>query len=81
MEYTLTPAAFKSAKAALTRAINSGDPLKVINTVQQARWLFDAKGYPDNWSNWRRAVSDLCFDFSMSDSLRVAAQVEFERWD
>lgn len=58
MTYTLTQAECRNAKSALTRAVNSGDPEKLLATCQRARLLFDAKGYPDSWSNWRRALWD-----------------------
>lgn len=48
----------KVSKANLTRAINSGDPLKVIRVCNEAFEKFNTSGYPDNWHDWLRAEGD-----------------------
>jgi hypothetical protein len=47
-------------KGRLTRALNSGDPHKVIATVNRAFEVFNTfeHGWPDNWSRWERARDD-----------------------
>lgn len=46
-------------KAALTRASKSGDPEKVARACVLAMNEWDAIGaWPDNWSNWQRALTD-----------------------
>lgn len=56
----LTQAQFSAAKSRLTRAINSGDPRKVIDTVtaQFAEWDAGDYAYPDDWHRWQRASED-----------------------
>lgn len=46
---------YRKHKAAMTRAENSGDPMKVLIAVRAA-WLdFNAHGFPDFWPRWRNA--------------------------
>ena len=46
-------------KAALTRAVNSGDRDKVILACARAVKEWDEIGaWPDNWSTWQRALDD-----------------------
>ena len=45
-------------QAALTRAINSGDPKRVIAVVQAAVADFDRYMWPDRWFDWQRALND-----------------------
>lgn len=56
----LTKQQFRSAKSRLTRAVNSGDHRKVIDTVnrQFAEWDDGDYAYPDNWHDWQRAKGD-----------------------
>jgi hypothetical protein len=58
MAYTLTEREFVILKARLTRAKNSGDPEKVIAETKHAFAIFEEKGYPDAWNNWRIAEED-----------------------
>lgn len=49
----------KRQKAALTRAINSGDPRKVMNAARKAvREWNEIGAWPDDWSRWQRAIDD-----------------------
>lgn len=61
MGYSLSPAEYKKLKSNLTRAINSKDNDRIIKTCNEALAIFEAKGYPDSWSNWERAKEDAEF--------------------
>ena len=56
----LSNAQFSRQKAALTRAVNSGDPKKVeaavIKTVGE--WNDGGYAWPDAWMDWQRALDD-----------------------
>jgi hypothetical protein len=56
----LTQAQFRAAKSRLTRAVNSGDPQKVIDTVadQFRDWNDGDYAWPDDWARWQRAHDD-----------------------
>ena len=61
-DYAACNIAFKKQKAALTRAINSKDPNKVVMACRAAvqAWSkapFDG-AWPDDWSRWQRALDD-----------------------
>lgn len=56
--YVLTQQEHRNLKSKLTRAINSGDADTIERTVTEAFAIFDAKGYPDDWSRWTRARDD-----------------------
>ena len=58
MSYTLTQKEYSTLKARLTRAINSHQPEKVKAEVLRANTIFDAKGWPDDWARWQRALDD-----------------------
>ena len=46
-------------KSALTRAIQSGEPEKVIAACRKARREWDEIGaWPDDWHRWERALWD-----------------------
>jgi hypothetical protein len=58
-----------SLKTALTRAKNSGDPVKVLVAVEKAYAAFDRwGGWPDNWHTWNIAVGDAWFDYRRSEA-------------
>ncbi len=59
--YSLTQAEYKKLKTALTRAINSKDPDKIIKTVNHAEAIFEEKGFPDAWARWKVAKEDAEF--------------------
>lgn len=52
---------FPKQKAALTRAVNSGDPEKVIATTRKtiAEWEAAGGAWPDDWARWQRALDDV----------------------
>lgn len=56
----LSKGQYRAAKSRLTRAINSKDPLRVIDTVraQFTEWDEGNYAYPDDWSRWYRAAED-----------------------
>jgi hypothetical protein len=56
----ITAKQFRAAKSRLTRAINSGDPAKVVAEVTAtfAEWNDGDYAYPDDWHRWERARLD-----------------------
>jgi hypothetical protein len=48
-------------RAALTRAVNSGDPERVVIACRDAVREWDQPGclWPDDWSQWQRALDDV----------------------
>lgn len=56
-------------KSMLTRAENSGDPLKVAAACTKAVTVWNEVGaWPDDWSRWRRAIEDAWYAFQRSDA-------------
>lgn len=57
---------FGQQKAALTRAIKSGDYDKVVAATRKAikEWetLPEFGYWPDDWAKWQRALDDVWFD-------------------
>lgn len=60
---------YRRAKTALTRAINSKDPVKVIATCRDTRKRWATSAWPDDWHRWARAYDDALY------------QLQRERWD
>jgi hypothetical protein len=65
VEYTSLKRRLTVAQSQLRVATSAGDPTgirtaaeKVIAEVDKATAVFEAKGYPDSWSNWDRAKDD-----------------------
>lgn len=58
MAYELTQREYCSLKRRLTVAINSKDASKISAECRKAFAVFEAKGYPDDWSRWQRAMDD-----------------------
>lgn len=56
----LDQATYRKQKAALTRAINSGDPIRVLIATRDAFALWNDHGhaFPDDWHRWHRAEAD-----------------------
>jgi hypothetical protein len=49
----------RAQRAALTRAINTGDAERIAAVCKAAVAEWDAIGaWPDDWSRWQRALSD-----------------------
>lgn len=66
IDYTAANKEFRRQKAALTRAINSGDRDKVLIACTNAvrEWNQPGRAWPDNWSRWQRALDDVFPMFS-----------------
>ncbi len=55
MPYNLT-----AQRSALTRAIKTGDPQKVIDVCRRTVRQWNAAGaWPDDWSRFQRALDDV----------------------
>lgn len=63
----VTKAQFRSQKARLTRAKNSGDPLAVLAAVERTLDEWSGKVWPDDWSRWARALDDAYYAFAQLD--------------
>jgi len=54
---------YAQQKAALTRAVKTGDPDRVVRECQRVKVEWFAKygphNYPDDWSRWQRALTDV----------------------
>jgi N12 class adenine-specific DNA methylase len=60
IDYERAKALIRRQRAALTRAIHSGEPARVVLAVQKAVSEWDQPGiaWPDDWSRWQRALDD-----------------------
>ena len=62
IDYKAANTKFRTQKAALTRAVNSGDPDKVEEACKKAVKEWDSApfngAWPDDWSRWQRALDD-----------------------
>lgn len=60
IDYARMTKVYPRQKAALTRAIKSGDPDRVIAAARDAVRVWDEIGaWPDDWSRWQRALDDM----------------------
>lgn len=50
---------YAAQKAALTRAINSGNPEKVRAACRKVVKEWNANYWPDDWARWQRALDDI----------------------
>lgn len=67
-------AAWRSERARLTRAVNSGDPLAVLSACEHFRREFVPRyGFTDFWANWARAAEDSRLQITRADSDSPAA--------
>lgn len=69
-DYPKLAAQHKKQKAALTRAVNRKDKEAVLTACRNAVAEWDAPDayWPDDWSRWQRALSDICgFGFNLDD--------------
>jgi len=57
-------------KSALTRAINSKDQQKIIDTVNKHVAQFEKTGFPDDHGRWQRAKDDAEFKLQRQVSPR-----------
>jgi hypothetical protein len=79
----ITNADFLRQKSALTRAINSKDPLKVLATVEKTLDEWGDKCWPDAWSRWSVALYDAWLAYERNPSgeeLRPGAVAHVERF-
>ena len=59
IDYERADREWPKQKAALTRAINSGDPHKVVAAVEKAVREWNEWGtWPDGWHRWNIAYQD-----------------------
>lgn len=60
INYALMSKQFPKQKAALTRAVNSGDRDRVVAACLKAMAEWDECGaWPDDWARWQRALDDV----------------------
>ena len=57
---------YAQQKAALTRAVKSGDTEKVRSECQRVKVEWGA-AWPDDWSRWQRALDDVGLFESIDD--------------
>lgn len=69
MTQYLTNAQYRADKARLTRAINTGEPARVIAavTVTVRAWLKGDYAWPDDWHRWDIALRDARAPFTIDD--------------
>jgi hypothetical protein len=65
MEY-ITKADFRRQKTALTKAINSKDPFRVLETVEKTLGEWQGKCWPDDWARWSVALWDAWYQYERS---------------
>ena len=75
---------YRKQKSALTRAINSGDPRKVLATVEKTLKEWENKVWPDEWSRWECALTDAAAaarykhdDWELAEELYAASIILF----
>jgi len=60
----------RAHKARLTRAINSGDPAKVLDACKLAVAEWNEIGaWPDNWHRWNMALYDAGYPLGTIETL------------
>lgn len=60
IDYARMKRVFPKQKAALTRAVKTGDVEKVKEVCRKAVAEWDEIGaWPDDWARWERALNDL----------------------
>lgn len=57
---------YRGQKNALTRAINSDNPVKVLEEVMRTinEWQESGQPWPDDWHRWRVAALDAISDLN-----------------
>jgi hypothetical protein len=80
IDYDLMSREHPKMKAKLTRAKNSGDPMKILDAVEAAFDIFDRCGaWPDDWATWNIALSDMRWSRTLrdlDDEQRFAVEVK-----
>jgi hypothetical protein len=60
IDYARMKKVFPGQKAALTRAVKTGDPEKVAAVTKAAIKVWNEIGaWPDDWARWQRALDDV----------------------
>ena len=61
LDYEAMRREYPKQKAALTRAVKSGDPDRVVLACAAAvkEWNRLGRSWPDGWSAWQRALDDV----------------------
>lgn len=61
IDYEAANREFRRQKAALARAVNSGDPEKVLLACARAvrEWNQPGRAWPDDWPRWQNALNDV----------------------
>lgn len=75
---------YRRQKTALTRAINSGDPKRVLATCERTAEEWASTVWPDDWSRWPNALRDAASkaryqdgDWDLAEELDAAATILF----
>jgi hypothetical protein len=75
---------YRKQKTALTRAINSGDPRKVLATCEKTAAEWSDTVWPDDWTRWPNALHDAASrarhqqdDYELANELYAAATILF----
>lgn len=50
---------YAQQKAALTRALKTGDTTRVVEECRRVKTEWEETGWPDDWSRWQRALDDV----------------------
>lgn len=60
IDYAAANKSFKRQKAALTRAVNTGDRDTIVKAVAKTvnEWETEGFPWPDDWSRWQGALDD-----------------------
>ena len=78
-DYILTNKEIAQAKRLVTIARNRKDWGLLFNAVQGARFLFQKKGWPDNWTWFVRHLDDIPPD--ANPAILSGARHERKRWE
>lgn len=84
IDYAAAQKMFVRHKAALTRAKNSGDPVKVLEAVELFIRETDEAGFPwpDSWATWRIALNDAASTLRRNrEDVPLEIQERFNRAD
>lgn len=62
----VTKQQFRNDKSRLTRAVRSGDPVKVLDAVEKTLDGWEGLAWPDDWSRWSVALYDAWLKYERS---------------
>lgn len=77
----LDNATYRRQKSALTRAVNSGDPLLVLRAVEKALREWEGCAWPDDWHRWNVALRDARYKYVSSDEWGLPMPETLARFD